>query len=308
VGEGRPKSTGILAVPPPVGGFGLGINLMIPSPSPSLGACRRHRGSLFVPRENTKEVEALTKSWGDICELKTQSVFDQKKEIDVLWKKLLVSIPGIIEKPPKTPSVNQLGNSQPLLLESMTVTANPEISRRQTTEISFTISDVFDSQSDKSAQKPKQESPEMQKFTRQLRMENSRNINFLLANRMFLAGQDSHPTLKKDSSNIPGPISKFEKFMSKGNLKSEQNINLDAEASKKSLGLHIKIKKFSEDPGESMPLEFLDKEMVNDNDSNIDSLYQDVENEKIMFEDFDGGAEFDKEILTEEEFRRINNF
>jgi hypothetical protein len=148
----------------------------------------------------------------------------------------------------------------------------------------------------------------MQAFTRQLRLEDSRNIN-LLANKMFLAGQNSEHALTQNSSAVSGRISKLKKSTLSGNLASEHHSNLVAEASKKSLGIHINLQNSPEEPGNSNQVEFLDKEAIpNDNDSNIDSLYQDPENEKIMFEDFDGGAEFDKEILTEEEFRRINNF
>lgn len=147
----------------------------------------------------------------------------------------------------------------------------------------------------------------MQAFTRQLRLEDSRNIN-LLANKMFLAGQKSDHTLNQNSSAVSGRR-KLKISTLSGNLASEHRTNLVAKASKKSLGIHINLQNSPEVQGESNPVEFLDKEAIpNDNDSNIDSLYQDPENEKIMFEDFDGGAEFDKEILTEEEFRRINNF
>lgn len=147
----RPKSTNILPIPAPVVTFSLGTNLMIPCASPSPVAGRRKRGSVFFPRENTKEVQEINRSLADLGEGNTESVFDQKKEIDELWKKLLVSVPGVMKNTPKKAPSNNFSKSQPGLLGSMIVTGPAEISPGPTSEISFSVSDVSDSQSEKSA-------------------------------------------------------------------------------------------------------------------------------------------------------------
>jgi hypothetical protein len=147
----RAMSTNILLIPAPVVTFSLGTNLMIPCTTPSPVAGRRKRGSVFLPRENTKDVQEINRSLADLGEGNTESVFDQKKEIDVLWKKLLVSIPRITKNTPKKAPSNNFSKSQPGLLGSMTVTDPADKSREPTSEISFSVSDVSDSQSEKSA-------------------------------------------------------------------------------------------------------------------------------------------------------------
>ena len=126
--------------------------------------------------------------------------------------------------------------------------------------------------------------------------------------RMVHTNNDSGRMIKEQSSGTVGskPVSIFQFHQSE----SPEINSTPSEPIKNPLGMNIDMRQIVTIPFEDLPEESADSDDdgQNNDDSRIDSIYQDDKEQKILFEEFNGGVDFDQMEPTPQDIQRIKEF